>query len=72
MEYHISIGEETICVSHEELTKIAELSVSLIKPQELEVSLDYGKCLIDHLDSLIARKTVTQQLVEKHKKGGRS
>ena len=72
LEYHISVGEQTLCMSHEELIKVAELSVSLIKPSELKTSMKQAKELIDHLDSFVARETVTQLLVEKHSEGGRS
>jgi len=66
LEYNILVGEQVISINHEELVKISEISISYIKPTELETSMEVAKDLIIHLTSLVERETKMQLLMSKH------
>lgn len=65
LEYRISVGDSTLYVSHKELTSIASIAVSYIKPAELQTTLEGAKALNEHLIPFIEKKQKELQRMQR-------
>lgn len=68
LEYQISVGEQTITTSHDELKNIAIIGLSYLKPSEVFMTTDVAKELQPYLEKIIKDEERTQKLLGKYGK----